>query len=128
MARPNFFSVGIISIFSTLLGIIINALLNDFGALPAIAFYVVSFLADYYSTIKIKDCHSKETNPLFAILQRKFSPQPSFFVIFLVGILINIVSFLAIGDTVMSYVIGTGHVCMAITNHSISKYKEEKCT
>ncbi len=126
----HFFSIFVITIFSVLTGIFVNAMFNDFGISPALLFYAMAFLADYKTTIHVKNCQKYETNPLFGILCKKFGINISFTLIFAIGYIINIAFYYIIQDTILTYILGICHLCTGINNYHVSKKVnlQKECT
>jgi len=106
-----------------LTGVFVNGMFNDFGFVPAIVFYGIAFLADYKTTIIVKDYQRHETNPLFQIFSRRFnSNNIAFAMIFLIMVGVCIASYHILAeDTVLIYILGICHLCAGINNYHISK-------
>ncbi len=114
-------SYTIYAIFSVLIGIIANVFLNDYGIWIAIFVYIGCFFVDYITTIRVKNYTKHEINPLFQVLNHKLDSTTSFMVILGIGVTVNLVAFYTIQDTVLSYILSIGHLCMAANNHHYSK-------
>ena len=118
----HFFSIGVITVFSVLSGILINVFLDDLGIAPAFAFYGIMFLVDYMTTIRVKDYPKYETNRLFETTSRMFGTRISFGIIFAIGITINIISYCLIGDVILCYILGMCNFCTGVNNvHAFRK-------
>ena len=111
----------IYTVFAVLVGIIVNVFLNDYGIWLAIFVYICCFFVDYITTIRVKNYTIHEINPIFQLLNGRLDPTTSFMTILSIGIVINLVAFYIIQDTILAYILCIAHLCIAANNHHYSK-------